>query len=640
MAFLDDLKTKMSTPGADRYSEERFTQSQPKVVEQETASQISDAVPPILSNIEEVARKRRKKIYLIIGIVAGVAVFASVTYWGIMAYRRAHIVDQNSIGLEISGPESVPSGENAKLTAKVKNNSGVVWQNVVLDIQAPVGFALDKADPKSQTTDGTLKWGIGKLAPRESATFLLDGRLVGKANTTANFIANVTLTPENAPQIKQTKKQFATVGVDESLVQISLIAPKLAASGERMKVKIIYQNKKDADALGVRISVAVPSGFTLLEANPSVVGNNMEWNFPQLAQQSQGEIDFNGTIQGDPDVVRTFKATMGFVGSDGTFLYQNDVQATTAIARRALTVVQTFNNEPDMLKVNPSDTVESRIRVKNTGDIGLRDLIVKTGFSGVGLDPTTVESSGGFYDSRLNIITWTAASIPALKTLRAGDTAELVFRFRVLGINNLPFAVEADKDFAVNVQTTADSPDIPTPIGGEKIISSGIFKIMLNSVLAISLAAYYDDGRTGLPVSVGPQPPRVGAETIYTIRVRLNNSSADVTDGVFRTTLPEGIRWINNKYTTTGSVTYDERTREIRWLIGIIPARSGSGVPAPEFDFQVGLTPSLNQIGSKPVLCLGGSLDGTDSFSASRLHVTSEAITTEIVNPEKSDVVR
>ena len=640
MAFLDDLKTKMSTPGADRYSEERFNQALPKVVEQETASQITDAVPPILSNIEDEARRRRKKIYLIIGIVAGVALIASLTYWGIMAYRRAHIVDQNSIGLEISGPESVPSGENAQVTAKVKNNSGVVWQNVILDIQAPAGFALDKVDPKSQATDGTLKWGIGKLAPRESATFLLDGRLVGKANTTANFIANVTLTPENASQNKQTKKQFATVGVDDSLVQISLIAPPQAASGERMKVKIIYQNKKTSDATGVRINVTAPSGFTLMEANPPVTGNNMEWNLPQLAQQSQGEIVFNGTIQGDPDVVRTFKATLGFVGVDGTFLYQNDVQATTAIARRALTVVQLFNNQQDSLKVNPSEVVEAKVQVKNTGDIGLRDLIVKTSFLGIGLDPVAVESAGGFYDSRLNVITWTAASVPALKTLRAGDTAEMKYRFRMLGIKNLPYTTEADKNFAVTVQTSADSPDIPTPIGGEKIISSGAFQIMLNSVLQVNLAAYYDDGRTGLPVSVGPQPPQVGTETIYTIRVRLNNSSADVTDGIYRTTLPEGIRWINNKYTTTGTVTYDERTREIRWLIGIIPARSGSGVPAPAFDFQVGLTPSLNQIGSKPVLCLGGSIEGTDSFSASRLRAISDIVTTEMVNPELSDVVR
>lgn len=640
MAFLDDLKTKMSTPGADRYSEERFKEALPKIVEQETASQISDVAPPILANVEEEARKRRKKIYSAIGIVAGVVLVAVLTFWGITAYRNAHVVDQKSIGLEITGPESVPSGENAKVSATVKNNSGVVWQNVVLEIQQPAGFALIKANPAPQSADKTLKWGIGRLAPKESVTFSLEGRLVGKANTAANFTANLTLTPDNAPQSKQQKKQFATVGVDESLVQISLIAPTQAASGESVKIKIIYQNRKTSDALGVRISVAPPTGFVLKEANPPVMGNNLEWNFPQLNQQSEGEIVFNGTIQGDPDVVRTFKATLGFVGTDGAFLYQNDVQATTAIARRALAVTQIFNNQQDSLKVNPSDTVEAKVQVKNTGDIGLRDLIVKTNFSGVGMDPATVELVGGFYDSRTNNITWTAASVPGLKVLRAGETVEMAYRFKMLDAAKLPFTAQTDKNFAVTAQTSADSPDIPTPIGSAKIISSGVFQILLNSVLQINLAVYYDDGRTGLPVSVGPQPPRVGAETIYAVRVRINNTSADVTDGVFRTTLPEGIRWVNNKYTTTGTVTYDERTREIRWVVGVIPARSGTGLPAPEFDFQVGLTPSLNQVGSKPVLCLGGTLEGTDSFSASRLRAVSEAVTTEMANPENSAVLR
>lgn len=640
MAFLDDLKTKMSTPGADRYSEERFSQALPKVVEQDTASQVTDSAPPVLLNIEEEGRKRRRKIYSVIGILIGVIVFAGLTYWGIMAYRKSHIVDAASIGLTITGNESVPSGENAKLEIVVKNNSGVAWQNVSLSATAPNGFSLIKAEPKSQGTGTALSWGIGNLAPRESTKFTLEGRLVGKANTTATFATELTLTPANAPQQKQQKKSFISIGVDESLVQISLIAPRQAANGERMKVQVVYQNKKTTDAMGVRISVTPPQGFTVMGSDPAITGNNLEWNFERLPQQSQGEIVFNGTIQGDPDVVRTFKATLGFVGSDGSFLFQNDVQATTAIARRAITVTQIFNNQQDSLKVNPLDSVEAKVQVKNTGDIGLRDIIVKTKLSGTGFDPVTLEMAGGHFDSRANEITWTAASIPALKALRPGDVAEMSYKFKMLGIKSLPYTTENDRNFVVSSVTSVDSPDIPTPVGGTKIITSGIFQIILNSVLQINTAAYYDDGRTGLPVSVGPQPPRVGSETIYTIRVRISNTSADVTDGVYRVVLPEGIRWVNNKYTTTGSATFDERTREVRWTIGIIPARSGTGIPGPEFDFQIGLTPSINQVGSKPVLALGASLEGTDSFSTSRLRATNEAITTELVNPEKSDVVR
>ncbi len=639
MAFLEDLKKKMSTPGADRYSEERFRAAKPQIVEQEGSSQTSDTTPPFLLNIEEEARKKRRFIYTIVAIVVAVVLVAGGTFWGVSAYRAAYVVSENSVGVEIKAPSSVPSGDDAEFTVKVKNNSKVVWQNVLLETQSPEGLAIALTEPKAAGTD-TLQWSMGTLRPNESSSVRVKGRLVGEPNSNAKINTVTSFIPENATDKKIQKKQFAAIHVDDSPIQINIIAPKQAASGERMQVKVIYENHKAQDVNGVRITVAPPQGFSVEQTTPATAGNQLAWDFPVLTQKSQGEITFYGTLQGDPEIVRTFKATLGFVTKENKFLFQKTVQATTAIARRAITLTQVFNNSQDTLKVNPSDKVEAKILVKNTGDIGLRDLIIKTAFSGTGINAATFESEGGFYDSRLNTISWSAASIPALKAMRPGDVAELKFRFNILDAQNLPLIKEQDKNFSIFAQTSADSPDIPTPIGASKVITSGRFQVMLNSVLRVEMAAYYDDGRTGLPVGVGPLPPQVGRETIYTVRARVKNTSNDIVDGMYRAVLPEGMRWIDNKYTTTGTVTYDERTREIKWSLPIIAARVGTGAPAPEFSFQVGLTPSINQIGSRPVLCLGSSLDGTDTFTAARLHAVGDAVTTEDVDPERSEVVR
>lgn len=640
MPFLDDLKKKMSAQGADRYSEERFQNARPNVAQQETQTQTADLIPPVMLNVEELAKKRRRRIYLGLSITAGVVLASFLTYWLVGIYRKNNFVDQKSIGIEIKAADTVPSGENAVVTLAMRNNSNVIWRDVLLELETPEGFSLDKAEPKQSGTENKLSWGVGILRPRESVNFKLSGRLVGRVNSMATFTADAVVTPENAPDKKVKKRQFLSLGIDESPVRINIIAPKQAASGERMQVKVLYKNYKNTDVKNVRIGVEPPEGFILESALPAVNGNTLVWDFPIITQQSEGEIIFHGTIQGDPEIVRTFKAALGFIGGDGKLLAQDDVQATTVIARRALTITQVFNNQRDVLKVNPSDTVEAKVYVKNTGDIGLRDLIVKTDLAGIGVNQTSMESQGGFYDSRLNVLTWTAASIPGLKALRPGEQTELSYKFRMTDAVKLPFAKAEDNNFSVSVQTSVDSPDIPTPIGGSKIITSGKFQIMLNSVLAADIAAYYDDGRTGLPLGVGPLPPRVSKETIYTVRVRVKNTSNDVVDGVYRAVLPEGIRWVNNKYTTTGKDTFNERSREIRWDIGIIPARSGTGLPAPEFAFQVGLTPSLNQLDSRPVLVLGGSLEGTDSFTANRLRADGTAITTENADEERSAVAR
>jgi hypothetical protein len=177
-------------------------------------------------------------------------------------------------------------------------------------------------------------------------------------------------------------------------------------------------------------------------------------------------------------------------------------------------------------------------------------------------------------------------------------------------------------------------------VGASKDIVSDRFEILINSVLGINLAAFYDDGRAGLPASTGPIQPQVGKESIYTVRVRVTNTSNDVVDAAYRTVLPEGIRWTNAKYATIGDVVYNERTREVRWNMGAIPVRAGTALPGPEFSFQVGLTPSLNQVGEKVALTKGHTVDGTDVFTAARLHAEAAAVTTENVDPKRSEVLR
>lgn len=639
MSFIEDAKKKMFTTGADRFSEERMKESRPQVVPQETAGQTTDVSPPILKDLEDEAKKRTRNIFIGVGVLVAVVLVAAGTFWGIMAYRTAHTVDPKQINVAIQAPQSVLSGDDAEFTITVENDSKVIWNNVSLEAKVPEGLFVKKTEPSPSSTTGSLLWGIGTLRPRESTSFKVAGRLVGKPESTATFTTLVSFNPENAPTQKETKQEFISVRVGTSPVDIALEVPKQATSGDRVKISIVYQNQKTIDVTDVRINLVAPAGFVLEEAIPaSRDSNTLSWDFPTIAQQSNGEIVVTGTIQGDPDVVRSFKAEIGFMNGS-TFVTQSDKQATTVMARQALTITQIFNDTQNTLRINPGDKIKGRIIVKNTGTIGLRGVQVSTAITGTGINPASIETAGA-YNSRTNVLSWTAASISALSALRPGDSAEIPLKFEILPAVSLPAKTAEDKNFSFEFLTQADSPDIPTPIGATKIVSSGKFQMMVNSVLALTTNGFYDDGRAGLPVSTGPMPPQVGEETILTLRVRVKNTSNDVVDGIYRTTLPEGLRWVNNKYTTTGQVTFDERTREIKWQMGIISARAGTAIPGPELAFQVGLTPSLNQVQTKPNLLLGASLDATDTFTGAKLRATSDVINTEDVDSLKSEVVR
>lgn len=638
MGFLDDLKKRMSAPGADRYSEERFRSAEPHIPLQEPSTQIQDATPPLLVDIEQEARRRRRRFFLSTSIVIGVLLIAGGTLGGIRAYRLTRTVQQEAMKVDITAPESVQSGSDVQYQVVVTNASRVEWQNVVLEAALPEGFTIKTTAPEPAATGKTIRWAVGTLRPRETGTYSVVGRLIGEQGTSPTLTATLLLTPENAPGLRLKKSQFVAVRVDAVPVDVAVEVPKEAASGERIIVRIAYQNRTSEALSGVRVVLTPPEGFVVEQTDPPVSGRDLAWDIKDIPRNGQGTLTVTGYVEGDPDAVRPFRAAIGFVDAEGTFLSQRNVQATTTIARRAITLAQLFNNQRDLLKANPGAEINARIQYTNSGNVGLRDLILTLTFTGVGLDPSTVETQGGFYDSQKNTITWTAASVEQLKSLAPGASGEVAFKFDMLKPDALPFGSGADKNFSVLSTVVADSPDIPTPVGAAKEVISDRFELYLNSVVGLEMDAFYDDGRAGLPSSTGPTQPRVGQESIYTVRARVTNTSNDIVDAVYRTVLPEGIRWTNKYYTTVGKVAYNERNREILWTIGAVPARAGIGVLAPEFSFQIGLTPSLNQVGDSAVLTKTHVFDGTDVFTAAKLHMEREALTTEHIDPQHAEV--
>jgi hypothetical protein len=77
-------------------------------------------------------------------------------------------------------------------------------------------------------------------------------------------------------------------------------------------------------------------------------------------------------------------------------------------------------------------------------------------------------------------------------------------------------------------------------------------------------------------------------------------------------------------------VSYDDRTKEVTWEIGRIPAGAGVIMSAYELIFQIGLTPSINQVGQLPVLINESTVEGRDTFTNNNLTATSPAVNTSV----------
>lgn len=658
MGFLEDLKKRLSTPGAEAFSRERFEASRPGYLGGlgRPASQTSDVIPPYLFDAAAAARRRRRKIIFSIGIFLAALLAAAGAYGGFRWYRVSRTVQKDQVEVSLTGAERVTSGEDVTIKLQLKNASRVGWENVVVSFRVPPGFTVKSANPSPagspfgvgplppslapRSPEEPLVWAVGSLPARAVTEMSVTGRLLGEEGTSALFSATVTLTPENRPGTTVEKPTVASIVLAAIPVDLTIDVPRTASSGTPITVRVVYQNRTERDLQGARFVLEAPPGFAVNSTTPAISGRELVWDVPALPPQGQGEITVAGVISGDPETVKPFNAKVGFVTPDGRFLVARQVQRSLTIEQAALGLSQLLNGELDLLKVAPGTEVDGRVQYKNTGTAGLREVIITLAFEGEGLDARSVKVEGGFFDSRRKTITWSAASTPVLRALRPGEGGEVPFKFRISPVEDLPFAREEDRNFALRTRAVGDSPDLPTPPGAPKQVITDQFEILLNTVPTIFLDAFYDDGRAGLPASQGPLPPQVSKETVLTVRARLGNTSNEMIDATYRTILPEGVRWVGKEYHTTGTVRFNERTRDVSWTVPLIPARAGTALPGPEFAFQVGMTPSLNQVGSEVALTRGHTLEGTDAFTTALLRAEAAAVTTRTVDPENAEVVR
>ena len=103
----------------------------------------------------------------------------------------------------------------------------------------------------------------------------------------------------------------------------------------------------------------------------------------------------------------------------------------------------------------------------------------------------------------------------------------------------------------------------------------------------------YNDGE--IP-NTGPVPLRVREKTTLTGRMNVLNTSNDLKNVIVKTSLPPGVSWEDNFIPRDPGVEFNSRTNELKWIIGSMDAGVGFISPVKSIAFQVGVTPSENQV--------------------------------------------
>jgi len=560
------------------------------------------------------ARRRRIIIWSVSGVVL-VAIFAAtiaLTLW----YRVRQNVTPDQMNIEVVVDKEFTSGEEIVYQINFANESFVDWQDVEVVFEPPAGFTATDTPPELIESGSQYAFPVGRLDSKARDSFSLTGRLVAEENASVVARAEIQLTPVNFPSGRFDKSALATTTVVAQPVDVSISMTQQAGKGERVLASITVRNKSGTPLTNGYIGLEPTPGLELATGDPQFTAGydplSGEWAIPTIESLASETYTVVLFVEGEPGEQRTLTVKVGIRQGEDRFV-QRSGSAVVTISASELTVAQSYEAAASPLTVRTKQRVDGKIKYRNSGTVGLKDIIITAVIDGNGVDESSLRLRDGAYNPTTKTITWTSASVPDLALLNPQDEGELQYSFIIHDPVDFP-----DDDSGVNnniiIIASIDSPDVRVPVGQERQPVTDRYVMSVASDILLGGDAFYDDGRLGI-TSEGPLPPEAGETTSYTVRVRLGSSLNDVGDVRVAVGLKEGVTYTEETVATTGELSFNERTNEVVWTIPKVAGGTGRISPFEDLHFQVSITPGEHQRNSPVVFLSRLSATASDLFT-------------------------
>lgn len=557
----------------------------------------------------------QKKAIKIVLITIGVCVVFAFSLWGIIKLKKTAFLE-NRVAVEFSGPEKVDSVQIVEYAIKYKNDNRVSLKNVEIFLNYAENFQPENSDGLEKMNASNSKITIGEIKPRSSGEFKLRGRFFAPEDYTLLLKSSFQYVPSNFNSVFRVEKNV-NVEIKSSPISIEIDAPLEAASGNSIEYVIGYKNVNARQFENMRLEVEYPGGFTFTSAEPKPTEGNNFWYLGNLDEDTKGQIVIQGELTGEKNEAKVLKVYLKSTEEGGTLVSYGEREKLTRIVTSPLSIRQSVVGLTGT-NVSTGGKLEYQLAFKNEGNIGLRNAIVTCEIKGAILDFSKIRVGETAYESKEGVITWKAVDSPQLANLQ--PKAEGTVSFSIPIFKEIPLGSERDKDFIITSVAKIDSPDIPTPVGANKIISSNKLVLKLNTDVALETMGYYDDPNIK---NFGPIPPQVGAETSYVLYWLITNRYNYISDVLVESSLPTGVKWTGKTYPDGENISFNSRTNKIEWKIGNIKNGTGILSSKKEVRFQVSIIPEINSLGKMVPLLNPPVLTAKDVFTSENIKIES-----------------
>ncbi|MFT5359597.1 MAG: hypothetical protein ACI88L_000055 [Candidatus Paceibacteria bacterium] len=573
------------------------------------------------SSVKKYVPKKKRSIVKTIFVLSIVFFSFSILFLVFQLLSGNGKVSTKNIDIQVLGNTFTAGGEELPLQIQITNRNSVPLEYSDLLVNYPDG-AGDAV--RERVSLGTIKAGETVVEARDVVLFGQQGSLQ-EIQTTIEY----RIKGSNAIFFKDFS-HFVTL--NSAPIDLTIDAHNGVISGQKttFTVKIRANNSVVNKDVGIKIDY--PTGFRFEESDIDPVFGDSVWHLGDLGSGVEKEITFSGVLFGEEGEQRAFRFFVGpytnFSSSDLSQVYSSYIHTATISRPFIGTQILIAGVDDETVSVKSGETIPVVIKWSNNLPTRIDDVVLEISLEGEILNESSIEVSGGFYDSNTKTIRWDKTNYGSFASVQPGSRSNINFSFSSLPLYQGGDLAE-DEEIKLSVSISGKKP---TEGRSLETIKNSIQKtIQINSDLFITADGFF---RSGPFNNRGTVPPVVGQETEYTIIWSVTNSANAASGAKAKTTLPNYVEYKNQVSPVTESVSYDPATREVTWNIGTINRGAGLTRLGKEVSFLVGLTPSISQIGSGPLLTSDTQILARDLFTGTSLESVVGPVSIRITNDQ------
>jgi len=591
---------KKELPMEDSKKEEKIEKNNGTMSQQEITQKLTEIYEDADGDMPDMQQFQKSKhssfLHAFFILIFSVIFFATIAWIGFFVVQPGVKFSEDNIILTMSGNDNFISGEKSTYRIRYKNSQDVALHNVVLEVRYPKGFKFTSST-KETINDNNDSWKIGDIEAQGSGYIDVTGNIYGDINSEQSFRVFLNYMPDNFSSDFQ-KITTLTLSNKDSLVKVEIQTAEQVVAGLDTPIKIIISPNSDVPVKNVLVS-CVGGSFALKSSEPkSADGKSCEWYFESL--DASKEINLSGFFSEDKENTNKFQVIVKNWDSperigNGYILF--DTQKEVALSNLETLYNLVVNGTTGSFDIQPGDTINATVSIKNNGDSVLKDAKLKVIIDAPSSDSRSILSwdklDTGEFDSdivgqqlssdvRRGTITFDKRYISELKEIMPGDEIKVNVILPIKTSDNIRLSdyvayrinVKSELSYNLNDKT--------------ELISSNQVDIKLTSDLKMATQDEISQD--------------VGGNDVHQISWVLTNTYHDLKNIEVTADLYGDISVDeSNIVVPAGTITYDKDKKKLIWKIEQMPI--SVDVLAVQFDVTIlSENPTQKNLTSKPVV--------------------------------------